>query len=169
MFCNFIMPVPWVHLACLRTHLVILGPVLLRSYTVEMTNAVLIAGAIQVHALVYVVVDVERVYRKSSSSDHIYQCRKVLFKTGFYVYRIRACCVVSEIYAEVIELAIAESSSNGKVGVSKSGSCQRLINSGTFNAYRSPRYISTEDKTKTWLHWTLISPVSSFPRNFFRS
>lgn len=65
---DLVMPMAWIHLSCLGSHLVILSPVLLCSDTMEMTCAFLIARAIQVHAFVNMVIYMQRIYREGRSS-----------------------------------------------------------------------------------------------------
>ena len=59
MLCYFILSMSRVHLTGLRTHQIILGPVLFGPNAVEVTSTGLITGAVEISTLVEMVVDVE--------------------------------------------------------------------------------------------------------------
>lgn len=78
---NLILPMSRVHLPSLGTHLVVLRPVLLRSDTMEMSGALLITGAVQIHTLIQMVIDMKSINGKAGAVDYILRVGKALLKT----------------------------------------------------------------------------------------
>ena len=66
---DLILSVSRVHLASLRTHLVILGPILLRSDPMKVPNGILVVCAEKVQTFFDVIVDMEGVNGESASSN----------------------------------------------------------------------------------------------------
>lgn len=93
---NLVMPVARIHLARLRSHLVVLGPVLFRSNSMEMACSPLVGGAIKVHTLLDVIVDMQSVDRELCTFDQCLRIGKVLLESINDVHAVRASGVVGD-------------------------------------------------------------------------
>ena len=65
---DFILTVSFIHLASLRTKLVILRPVLLGTHTMKMAHSLLVASSKEVHTLLFVIVHMKCVNRVPRST-----------------------------------------------------------------------------------------------------
>ena len=86
--CDLILPMPFVHLSSLRAKLIIFGPILLCPNRVKVSNTNLIAGSIKIHALIFMVIHMQRVDRESRPFDRVGVHRKfaVLGESLLYVH-----------------------------------------------------------------------------------